>query len=257
VKAAFLYWAVITTGAAPTADKSVTFEQIFPASGHSVTLTGTLLGTGATPCWAGNTISVFKATVPVADVSGNGSYMVAFTKTGASGSTKGQDPWKASVLPLLEGASLVVVGTGTGTVYLFDKGLAGKTFGNHTNPETFTYTLSLAAATAGAQVLFENIGADGQIGVSRTAGNVSPSEPFLAAKATQINGQLVAGPFSASFIDYDSDWNGNAAAPLPRLWDDVGHDITSVAPRGTKTLKISVTTQGDCLTPVANVIAAF
>ncbi len=257
VKAAFLYWAVITTGPAPPADKSVRLTRTFPAGGRAVMLTGTLLGTGASPCWPGNTISVFRAAVPVADVSGNGSYEVAFVKAGASGSTKGEDPWLAAVQPLVEGASLVVVGTGTATVQIFDKGLAGRTFGTRTNPETFSYSLSLASATTGRQVLFENIGADGQIGTSRTAGIVSRNQPYLAAKATQINGQLVAGPYNAQFIDFDSDWNGNAAAPLPRLWDDVGHDITAVAPAGTRTLNVQVTTQGDCLTPVANVVAAF
>ena len=257
VKGAYLYWAVITTGAATAADKSVTLERTFPAAGHSETLTGTLLGTGATPCWPGNTISVFKATVPVSDVSGNGSYQVAFTKPGASGSTAGGDPWLSATLPLVEGASLVVVGTGTGTVYLFDKGIAGHTFGNHTNPETYNYSLLLTSATTGGQVLFENIGADGQIGSSRTAGILSANQPYLAAKQSLINNQLIAGPYNAEYIDYDSDWNGNSAAPLPRLWDDVGHDITAVAPAGTKTLNVSVTTQGDCLTPVANVVAAF
>jgi hypothetical protein len=255
VKAAFLYWAVITNGAAPAAAKSAKLTQTFPA-GKSETVTGTLLGTGASPCWPGNTISVFRATVPVGDVSGNGSYQVAFA-SGASGSVKGQDPWLADTLPLLEGASLVVVGSGTGTVYVFDNGLAGKTFGNHTNPETFSYTLSLPTATNGGQVLFESIGADGQIGTSRTAGNVANDQPYLAAKAVQINGDLISGPFSATYIDFDSDWNGNAAAPLPRLWDDVGHDITAAAPDGTKSLSTAITTYGDCLTPVANVVAVY
>ncbi len=257
VKAAFLYWAVITTGAAPAADKSATLTRTFPSGGKSVTLAGTLMGTGPTPCWPGNTISVFRASVPVADATGNGSYQVAFKLPGASGSTKGEDPWLAAVPPLLEGASLVVVGSGTGTVSLFDKGLAGKTFGVKTNPQTFSYTLRLPSPTTGGQVLFDSIGADGQIGASRTAGDVSRSQPYLAAKATQINGQVVAGPYNDEYIDYDSDWNGNAAAPLPRLWDDVGHDITTVAPSGTSTLNVSITTEGDCLTPVANVVAAF
>ena len=256
VKAAYLYWAVITTGAAPAADKAVKLTQTFPA-GHSETVAGTLLGTGASPCWPGNTISVFRAAVPVGDVSGNGSYEVAFTEAGASGSTAGQDPWTAATLPLLEGASLVVVGTGTGRVSIFDKGIAGKTFGNHTNPESFAYTLDLPTATNGGQVLLDNIGADGQIGESRTAGDSKEDQPYLAAELTEISGQIAAGPFSATYVDFDSDWNGNAAAPLPRLWDDVGHDITAFAPSGTKSLSISVTTQGDCLTPVANVVAVF
>jgi len=256
VKAAFLYWAVITNNAATSADKSVKLTQTFPA-GKSETVTGTLIGTGASPCWPGNTISVFKAAVPVGDVSGNGSYQVAFTGSGASGSTKGEDPWLADKLPLLEGVSLVVVGSGTGTVYLFDSGLAGKTFGNHSNPEQFSYTLSLPTATNGGQVLFESIGADGQIGSSRTAGNVANDQPDLAAKALQINGAVASGPFSADYIDFDSDWNGNAGAPLPRLWDDVGHDITAFAPDGTKSLPMTITTYGDCLTPVANLVAVY
>lgn len=257
VKAAYLYWAVITQGAAPGADKTVALTPLSPAGTKAIALTGSVIGTGSSPCWPGNTISVFRAVVPPAKVAGNGLYQVAFTAKGASGSTAGQDPWLTSPLPSLEGASLVVIGTGTGIVTVFDKGFAGHTFGKKSNPETFSYSLTLPKATNGHQVLFESIGADGQIGSSRTAGNAKNSQPYLAAKATEINKQVIAGPFNYTYIDYDSDWNGNAAAPLPRLWDDVGHDITAAAPSGTKKLDVSIVTQGDCLTPVANIVAAF
>lgn len=253
VQAAYLYWAVITQGGALPADRSVTLTQTFPA-GASETITGTLIAIGNPPCWGGDRISVFRGTVPVGDVSGNGSYQVAFTGAGASGSTAGEDPWTAATLPLLEGASLVVVGTGTGEVSIFDKGISAKTFGVTANPGTFTYTLNLPTATTGNQVLFDNIGADGQIGASRSA-----DYQDLAEKKTVINGLIEAGPFTSlsAYIDFDSDWNGDAATPLPRLWDDVGHDITNAAPSGTTLLTVSVTTHGDCLTPVANVVAAF
>jgi hypothetical protein len=235
------------------ADKSVILTQTFPA-GASETITGTLVAKGPSPCWGGDRVSVFRGTVPIGDVPGNGSYQVAFTEAGASGSTAGEDPWTAATLPLLEGASLVVVGTGTGQVSIFDKGISARTFGLRADPETFKYTLNLPTATTGNQVLFENIGADGQIGASR-----SVSVPDITAKKTEINGFVEAGPYPglSSVIDFDSDWNGNAAAPLPRLWDDVGHDITNAAPAGTTSLAVSVTTHLDCLTPVANVVAVF
>src|SRR3954470_15289414 len=49
VKAAFLYWAVITNGSVPTADIKPTLKRLFPSTA-SVALTGTVVGTGDSPC---------------------------------------------------------------------------------------------------------------------------------------------------------------------------------------------------------------
>jgi hypothetical protein len=249
VKAAYIYWAVITSGAATAADEKVMVERLSPTpASATVTVTGTLLGTGGTPCWTGNTISVFRGVVPTTVATGNGLYKVTLL-AGAGGSTAGGDPWVGTpVLPLMEGASIVIVGTGTSAqrVVLYDTGIAGKTF--HGNPG-FSYSLTLPVAATGKLTLFDSIGADGQHGISRTA------EPGFSDESTEINGVFIAGPFS---LFNDSDWNGSSGEPLTQLWDDVGHDITSATPSGTKVLNVAIGNEGestfDCMTPVANVV---
>jgi len=249
IKAAFLYWAVITTGAAKAADTQVKIQRLSPTPASAVTtVTGTRIGTGGSPCWPGNTISVYRAVVPLTLATGNGFYQVTLL-AGAGGSVAGGDPWVGTpVLPLFEGASLVIVGTGPSTsrVVIYDSGIAGKTF--HGNPG-LSYALTLPVAATGKLTLFDSIGADGQEGASRLAGS------GYADESTYINGVYVAGPFSPF---NDSDWNGSSGKPIPQLWDDVGHNITTSTPSGTKTLDISIGNEGessyDCMTPVANVV---
>jgi hypothetical protein len=249
IKAAFLYWAVITSDAAKTPDTQMKLQRLSPTPASAVTtLTGTLIGTGPSPCWIGNTISVFRATVPTTLATGNGLYQVTLLP-GAGGSTAGGDPWVGTrVLPLFEGASLVIVGTGPSgsRVVIYDSGIAGKTFDGAGG---LSYSLSLPAAATGKLTLFDSIGADGQEGDSRLA------ESGLGDESTYINGVYVAGPFSLS---NDSDWNGSSGKPIPQLWDDIGHNITTSTPSGTKTLDIAIGNGGeapsDCMTPVANVV---
>jgi hypothetical protein len=242
VKGAFIYWAAITEGSPTAANKSIKVQRLFPTPASAVvTITGTAVGTGASPCWPGNTITVWKGSVPTAVATGNGLYQVTVLP-GASGTTGGADPWVSKVDPLMEGASIVIVGTGSSTVALYDSGLAGKTFATG----GLTYSLTLPKPT-GATTLWDDIGADGQIGKSRLAKSGDAEE------TTTINGVLVAGP-GAPYYDHDSDWNGSVAKPLPQLWDDTGHDISEAAPSGTTTLSVAISPTDDCLTPVANVV---
>jgi hypothetical protein len=245
-RAAYLYWAVITEGAAPKAAESVKIQRVSPTIDTTVaTVNGTVLGTAASPCWSGNTITVFKGNVPLSIANGNGSYQISLLP-GASGSTAGGDPWLTTpVLPLFEGASLALVGKGSGTVAIYDEKFGGHTFAS--NPG-LTYTLKLPEAAPGKMALFDNIGADGQHGSSRTA------VQSVSEKYTTINSVSIAGPGSQY---NDGDWNGSSGLPLPELWDDTSHDITSAVAKGTKTLDVSFATTGsqyDCLTTVANLV---
>jgi hypothetical protein len=245
VQGAYLYWAVITQGAPAVSATKVTLAREFPAPAASAVITGTAIGTGAQPCWAGDRITVFRGKVPNTLANGNGLYRVSLS-AGAAGSTAGGDPWVVTpALPLWEGASLVIVGAGTGTVILYDSGLAGATF-----QTTLSYTLNFGLSASGTKTLFDSIGADGQFGKSRLALQ-------LAKDTTRINGTLIAGPGSTY---NDSDWNGSSGLPLPQLWDDTGHDITAQTPRGTSSIPVFITSGGngtksdDCLTPVANIL---
>ena len=249
-KVTFIYWTVITVGPVPPPATAIQIQRLYPLPASPVVvLPGAVVGAGPAPCWgpAGSRITVFRAVVPPVVSNGNGSYQVTLLP-GAQGLVNGADPWVgAPVLPLWDGASLVMIGNGVGTVSVFDAGLAGHTF--VPNPP-FNYILNLPVAAPGLRTLIDNIGADGQhvLGASRKD---------LAAQSdetTFINGPPVAGPGSNNI---DSDWNGSSGLPVPELWDDTGHDITFVTPGGTKLLNIVINSPlapADCLTPVANVV---
>ena len=251
----FLYWAVITKGAPAAADRTIQIQRLDPVPASALeNVNGVVVGVGPAPCWGpqGSIITVFRAVVPPAVATGNGSYQLTMLP-GAGGKVNGSDPWiGAPVLPLLEGASLVMIGKGVGTVSVFDDGLAGKTF--RPNPAAFNYVLALpVAATPGKRMLLDNIGADGQHvdGASRDA------VTSFSDETTTINGFPIAGPGS----DYvDSDWNGSSGLPVPELWDDTGHNITIVSqdtsgPLVDLNIKVhSALGPADCLTPVANIV---
>jgi len=249
VAAAYVYWDVLTNGPAPPAAGKIQVQQLFPTMSAAKILVGTMIGVGPSPCWAGtDTNTVYRAAIPLAIATGNGLYEVTVAKAGA-GTRDGSDPYLVVVPPLWEGASMVVVGAGSGTVSIFDSGLAGNMFIPNT---PFTYNLLLPAPTSGAQVLLDNIGADGQHVASQSRVATAPS---MTDETTTVNGFLTAGPGSGY---NDSDWNGSSGLPVPELWDDTGHDITSGAPAGTFSLNLSFSNGGafpaDCLVTVANVV---
>jgi hypothetical protein len=76
VQAAYIYWAVITEGAATAANESIMLQRLFPTPVSAVTtVAGTNVGSGISPCWPqGNTITVFRGTVPTTVATGNGVY---------------------------------------------------------------------------------------------------------------------------------------------------------------------------------------
>lgn len=245
---AYIYWGVITDGKPPSAVEGIKVQRLFPTESTEVSLTGVAIGSGVAPCWgpSGSSITIFRAEVPLSVAKGNGSYEISL-KPGASGLTNGADPWVGtSVLPLWEGASMVLIGAGSGTVSIFDSGFAGITFVPYPSAD---YDLALPVKTPGGTTLFDNIGADGQHGDSDLAEGVYGDE------TTSINGVAVAGTGSAY---HDGDWNGSSGYPLPQLWDDTGHNITAAVPKDTSTLKVAIkvaeSSSYDCLTTVANVV---
>jgi hypothetical protein len=248
VQDAYIYWAVITQGPPPARVGQIQVQRLAPpgAASANVTLTGFVIGTGVQPCeWIGDRITVYRAQVPLAIATGNGTYRIA-TAFNAGGLVDGENPWLApQVLPLWEGASMVMVGTGTETVSIYDVGLAGNTFNADGG---LGYQLVLPfTANANDEVFFDEIGADGQHGQGRLA------LPALSAETTVIEGMPIAGPGS----DYnDSDWNGGSGLPIPELWDDSGHRF--LVPNNTVTLRVGINNRafgfGDCLTPVVNVV---
>jgi hypothetical protein len=249
VQAAYIYWAVITQGPPPAAVGRIQVQRLAPPAPASpnLTLTGVIVGQNVQPCeWIGDRITVYRALIPAAVATGNGTYRISTTAAGAGGLVGGENPWLApQVLPLWEGASIVMVGTGLQRVSIYDVGLAGNTFNADGG---LAYQLILPAmANTGDQILFDEIGADGQHGTGRLA------DPDVSSETTTLEGIPVAGPGS----DYnDSDWNGGAGLPIPELWDDSGHHFA--VPGNTNALRVGINNGpfgfGDCLTPVVNVI---
>jgi hypothetical protein len=253
VKAAFLYWAVLTDGAPPNAVKSIRIQRVFPGPPSAVrTVNGTAVGQGPEPCWnsfnGATRITVFRGAVPLNVANGNGSYVVTVSEN-ASGTGAGTDPFQASPLPALEGASLLVVGRGNGRVALYDRKLAGKTF---TTDDGQTYSLILPFNVSRASAVeFHSIGADGQNGAGQGA------VANTAGEITTMNGVAIGG--SGSPLN-EGHWNGSGAGPLPQLWDNVAQDVTGPAKRGNGTrlnIRIRANNGNDCISPVANAVAIF
>ncbi len=241
IQRAFAYWAVVTDGP-PTASAASINMKRGVANGPFTSIAGTAIGSGPTPCWTGDRVTVYRGIIPLSLATGNGLYLIQL-KPGANGSTAGQSPWIASVPPLFEGLSIVLVGTGTSTVAVYDTTLAGKMFF-----DLFAYKLRVPVTMAGAsEVLFHNIGADGQTGVG--VDDVAAT----AGEITSLNGRAIAGPGSPAG---SGDWNGGVAAPLPQLWDNTTHDITDAAHSGPGlVLSFIIKAPDDCLVSVANIVS--
>jgi len=261
-QAALLYWAIITTGPAPS--KFYTVKLTNEQTSLTASLTGTVVGTGPPPCWPGDTITVFRALVPTGASGplGNltaGNYTVVVPPGDTLSHPLFGDPWVGtSSPPEWEGVSLILVGSTTGllagTTAIYDTGIAGFTFGG--GPAAFGDTLSFTLVMPpGSQTLgptaFYNIGADGQVGTSIDANlPVAFEQTFI--NTTQVAGFTRTPGTAPSTLDTDSDWNGTVAGPLPQLWDTVGH---SISPGVTSTLDVTFTNaKEDCLTQVATVV---
>jgi hypothetical protein len=243
VQAAYLYWAYLFTQT-PNATQPIVITRV---NGSGATVSGTLLAVGGDPCWGSHGIAVYRAPVPLTVATGNGSYEVTLSAVQSALGT-GEDPWDGHVVfPAAEGASLVIIGTGTYTVEIYDTAIpSGETF-----HASLSYSLTLPAKATHTSTLWNSISADGQIGHSRTA------TVGISGETTTINGVGIAGPGNPGA---DSDWDGSSGWPLPQLWDDTGHDITTATPDGTTTLKVSIAKSGggildDCISTIANVVA--
>lgn len=231
-QAAYLYWAVLLNTSSPSKSllskiDSVDIARQYPTGGTlSAKIKGTLLAVGGDPCWGSSGVWVYRGSVPSAVATGNGVYKITLNK-GASGLTDGEDPWDGNVVyPLFEGASLVIVGTGSAWVGVFDT-QAGTTFGGasyYYNYYGFYNSATSSLITPTTQVLYDNIGYDGQIGASRTINYYYTNEYSYVVGEPSGTTVEVAGPGGETG---DSDWDGSSGVPLPQLWDDTGHDVTN------------------------------
>jgi hypothetical protein len=245
VVAAFLYWDFTSLTAPSSAQSYVIFSKQFHLVNTIAKIYGTPIGSGADPCWFGGSNFAFRANV-TKWVTGNGDYVVTLLPW-ASSSTDGSNPWGPTAPtsgPLAEGASIVAIYTSslepTGTVLLYDAGLAGIEIG----PVNLSYDLDQVPTPPGTSTsVFTELGADGQIGSGVTALPGTPDE------TTSLNSTLIAGPGS---VVNDGDWNGTDGVPLNQLWDTHSHDVSGLLTAGLNNVEVDA--PGDCLVAIANVL---
>jgi len=254
---AILYWGVLCPSTR-ACGSSILIRRVAPAPNAGQWFTGISIGTGSDPCWGSDHAEYYKAELPAsyAPPTGDGGIYQVAIPLGEQGITDFSDPWASAddTLPQWEGASLVLVGTGTSTVNITDVGLAGTPFVS-LPIVPFTYAVTLFGTPSGGPVIWSSINADGQVGASTTA------KPNDFDEQVTINGTHVSGPSTGPTTwDSDSDYNGNDASPLPQLWDTRTHNISTVRLGSPPALRVSVSSLSgrpvhDCIETVANIIA--
>lgn len=241
----FVYWADITTstGSVPSSRLRITRTRPTPSSAPwpTTTVTGVPMGQGPSPCWGGDTLTVYRGTVTSSVANGNGTYIVQPSTRGSS--IGGESPWQSVLTPPYhEGASLVMIYPGDKSVSVFDQAvdrapaLSGNMFWGTSN-----HVLERGIPSQGGAGLFAEIGAGGQTGEGH--------DGYSSGEVTRLNGEDIAGGNSGK----GSDWDGDDGNPLPQLWDTHVHDMWD-AP-GTTQDKVQVVADRDCVTHIANVIA--
>lgn len=206
VARAFLVWSILG-GSTPGSNFAT-------GKVNGSTVTGTLAGSGPSPCWTPWTVNGYAYRAEVTSlVTGNGSYALSGF---ASGRTDGADPFFSSVkAPLAEGASLVVVYSKA--AYPLTRVLVAAgyhmTYSTQTAGER-TFSWGFPASVPVGEVRTTFIGADGQLNFAE------PTSTFA--------GKPVAA----------ADWDGTDG-PSPRysygnLWDtDTASVGASVTPGAT------------------------
>jgi hypothetical protein len=236
-------WFYVTVLLAPStiAPKTLTFKikRLSPTTPLPVSanLTAKLVSTVGDPCWGSGGAATYRSPVSPALAIGNGSYQITLpTKGLIFADNSGLDPWLdlPPTFPNGEGASLVLVGTGSSTVAVYD-GMEAEFFG------VYNYTLTLPSST-GSSIRFDQIGADGQSGCDLSV--------CLAGDKVTVNGTQISGPGGQN---PNSDWDGTVGGPLPQLWDDTAHTFSIAS--GTSSLNVSINSGNDCIVPAATAVA--
>jgi hypothetical protein len=241
-----IYWNLITSGAPPAAAANISIQRLGAGGSTPATVSGTIIGTGQTPCWGGTQNTVYRAIVPLRVVNGNGTYLVTLP-AGIPGRVDGASPWTGlgggSTLPAYNGASIVAVFERMGARTLFfEEPLSGVMFANSLIANLYIPPASRTGSTS----FLHMINSDGQ------SGNPGPGDSAtLALEQTRVNGVLVSGRSSPG---HDGDWNGAQGGRFTQLWDNAVRNVSASVPASAARARIRVTANLDCLVPVAAVL---
>jgi len=245
MKRAFIYWYVIIDGSPPTDIDKITVQRVGPDRSRPFTVTGQLVGEGASPCWGGGPGQVYRAALPRARlVNGNGTYAITLPN-GVPGRTDGGSPWSGSPLPAYNGASIVAIAEGTGNVMIYDGAPLSATM---FSDRLISRLIVPQRLTSGGDIILHSVNSDGQSGTN----SVFIDGQAISTERTVVNGDAIGGPTSPG---RDSHWNGANGGPVSQLWDNVVDNITN-AMAGRRQARIVDVTGNDCLTPVVRVIEA-
>lgn len=244
VRRGWLYWDIITYSQPTTLERTLYIQRLSsPRSGRRA-IVGTVIGQGASPCWGGTYNTVLRAWVGSRIINGNGTYGIQVPDN-TFGRTDGSLPWGNVTFPLINGASLFVVTSGSGNVALYDAPMAGQMFYSYNG-----LTVSLRVPPGARNYYHTNLhfaNSDGQYGNP----GLFLSTP-VAIENVLVNGVNIAGPLSTLLTD--GDWNGRSGGSYAQLWDHVVHSVDDHVPYGSARIDIThagESTGQDCLVPVA------
>jgi hypothetical protein len=243
---ALLYWAVImpiTVDGEPQKDNFI--NNVAPPKLNGTPITSTHIGTAGVPCWIGDVTVAFRADVTNIAVDGVNT-LTDFPSGRTDNSHPGSDPL---ILPLLEGATLVVV---------------------FTNPNYDLNTVVVrdgAVTFSGPPFIFNDLGNYTAVVGSNPADQIAATTYIMADG--QANGQndqaafnfvITAGPGSAPPLktaDAFDGADGHANVdPVIGLWDTLNVDVSSFFPPAAAQSAIAgVSSQIDCLTWCAQVLS--
>lgn len=219
VKAAYLYWSILGGDKPQAGFKKVSF------AGRSVT--GTLIGSGASTGWSGApTGYAYRATV-TRYVKKNGRFKVAKV---ASGVKNGSDPFETAVVPpLAQGASLVVV------------------YSRSSYPRTTVVISDGYAPGGGSLTVPFGLVASNPVGQVRTTFIVGDGQSLAEPPAT-VNGIPLPGGF-------DGADPASVPAAKGNLWDTRTVDLPNVVKPGDVSAQVTVSQGPDSLAWIAQVFS--
>ncbi len=243
VYAAFLYWAII----GPSSMTGFNYGRGYI---NNAPITGTRVASSQSPCWndpSGNfpPIWTYRANVKSLMVKGgNGTYQLSGF---ASGIKDGSDPWDTvHTLPMLEGASLVIIYSNSGlpnTSFRIYNGAASGGFGD--NISVPDLHLNIAGVNAVIPTGFSYttfIGSGSRDIPSRTSFYAEDFGPEIGFKGGDPNGRL------DEFGEPSSYKYGN-------LWDTINVDLTKIIHPPETDFVFTSTPSESCFTWVAQVFS--
>jgi hypothetical protein len=230
---AYLYWAIIDSSTSPRTN----FHR---GNFRGVAISGTHIGTSISPCWPtfaqrnSFRMYVYRADVTALVLPGiNGNYALTGFR---SGRVDGTQPATADAMPMIDGASLVIVFNKSTYPMTQIKINNGATYLDGATPASATTTFTgLVTSNPPGPTKTTFIGADGQI-------------PF-AEPSSLVRGRAV----STTRVDWDG-----TDPPLPRytagnLWDTDTVAVGHIMRPGDTSVVVTVRQTNDCMVWVAQV----